>query len=79
MLALPARSAAAGLHANPTWPQPGPCTEMSEVAFPYLGELLSLLAALVWAVSVVLFRLSGRKLPPLSLNFFSRGSVEGPL
>ena len=43
---------------------------MSEVAFPYLGELLSLLAALVWAVSVVLFRLSGRKLPPLSLNFF---------
>ncbi len=40
------------------------------MAFPYLGEILSLLAALVWAVSVVLFRLSGRKLPPLSLNFF---------
>ena len=40
------------------------------MAVPYLGEILSLLAALIWAVSVVLFRLSGRKLPPLSLNFF---------
>jgi drug/metabolite transporter (DMT)-like permease len=40
------------------------------VPFPYLGEILSVLAALVWAFSVVLFRLSGRKLPPLSLNFF---------
>jgi drug/metabolite transporter (DMT)-like permease len=37
---------------------------------PHLGELLSVLAALVWAVSVVLFRMSGRELTPLSLNFF---------
>ena len=31
---------------------------------------MSLLAALVWAFAVVLFRMSGRKLPPLSFNFF---------
>jgi len=40
------------------------------VATAHLGEFLSVLAALVWAVSVVLFRLSGRKLTPLALNFF---------
>lgn len=38
--------------------------------FRYVGETLSVLAALVWAFAVVLFRLSGRKLPPLSFNFF---------
>jgi drug/metabolite transporter (DMT)-like permease len=36
----------------------------------HLGELLSIAAALVWAVSVVLFRVSGRKTGPLALNFF---------
>ena len=36
----------------------------------HLGEFYSVLAALVWAVSVVLFRLSGRTLRPLALNFF---------
>jgi drug/metabolite transporter (DMT)-like permease len=36
----------------------------------HLGEFLSVLAALIWAVSVVLFRLSGRTLRPLALNFF---------
>jgi drug/metabolite transporter (DMT)-like permease len=35
-----------------------------------VGELLSVLAALIWAFSVVLFRLSGRSIPPLSLNVF---------
>ena len=40
------------------------------MTFPYLGETLSLLAAVVWAFAVVLFRLSGRKMAPLSLNFF---------
>jgi drug/metabolite transporter (DMT)-like permease len=39
------------------------------MTLPHLGEILSVLAALVWAFSVVLFRLSGRSLPPLSLNF----------
>jgi drug/metabolite transporter (DMT)-like permease len=37
---------------------------------PHLGEILSVLAAVVWAFSVVLFRLSGRAMGPLALNFF---------
>jgi drug/metabolite transporter (DMT)-like permease len=40
------------------------------VTIPHLGEILSVLAALIWAFSVVLFRVSGRKLKPLALNFF---------
>jgi drug/metabolite transporter (DMT)-like permease len=40
------------------------------VTIPHLGEALSILAALIWAVSVVLFRISGRELKPLALNFF---------
>lgn len=40
------------------------------MAVPHLGELLSTLAALIWAFSVVLFRLSGRRVGPLALNFF---------
>ena len=32
--------------------------------------MLSVLAALIWAFSVVLFRVSGRDLKPLALNFF---------
>ncbi|MFH1501602.1 MAG: DMT family transporter [Candidatus Eisenbacteria bacterium] len=36
----------------------------------HMGELFSVLAALVWAVAVVLFRMSGRTLRPLQLNFF---------
>lgn len=37
---------------------------------PHLGEILSVLAAVVWAFSVVLFRLSGKAMGPLALNFF---------
>ncbi len=37
---------------------------------PHLGEYFSVLAALVWAFSVVLFRMSGKALAPLALNFF---------
>ena len=37
---------------------------------PHLGEIFSVLTAIVWAVSVVLFRMSGRRLAPLELNFF---------
>ena len=33
---------------------------------PHLGEILSVLAALIWAISVVLFRISGRELKPLA-------------
>ncbi|MBD3348254.1 MAG: EamA family transporter [Candidatus Eisenbacteria bacterium] len=36
----------------------------------HLGEFYSVLAALIWAGSVVLFRLSGRTFRPLALNFF---------
>lgn len=37
---------------------------------PHLGEILSVAAALIWAGSVVLFRMSGRAIAPLALNFF---------
>jgi drug/metabolite transporter (DMT)-like permease len=40
------------------------------MAIPHLGEILSVLAALIWAGSVVLFRKSARAYPPLALNFF---------
>ncbi|MCK4511867.1 DMT family transporter, partial [bacterium] len=40
------------------------------VTIPHLGEVLSVLAALIWAISVVLFRMSGREFKPLALNFF---------
>jgi len=40
------------------------------VPFAHAGEILSILAAFIWAFSVVLFRLSGRGIPPLSLNLF---------
>ena len=35
-----------------------------------LGQILSVSVALIWALAVVLFRLSGRKLSPFSLNLF---------
>jgi drug/metabolite transporter (DMT)-like permease len=38
--------------------------------FAHAGEILSIAAALVWSLSVVLFRVSGRRMAPLSLNFF---------
>jgi len=37
---------------------------------PHAGEILSVLAAVIWSVSVVLFRLSGRRMTPFRLNFF---------
>lgn len=45
---------------------------------PHLGEILSILAALIWAFSVVLFRLSGRGFRPVALNFF-KNMVAGVL
>lgn len=36
----------------------------------YLGETFAILTALIWAVSVVLFRMSGRRMSPLALNLF---------
>jgi drug/metabolite transporter (DMT)-like permease len=49
---------------------PREALRLEERVPPHAGELLSVLAALIWAFSVVLFRLSGRGLPPLSLNVF---------
>jgi drug/metabolite transporter (DMT)-like permease len=41
-----------------------------ERILPYLGELYSLLCALLWTVAVVLFRKSGESVPPIALNVF---------
>jgi drug/metabolite transporter (DMT)-like permease len=37
---------------------------------PYIGEALSLLTAVVWAVAVILFKKSGEHVHPLALNLF---------
>jgi drug/metabolite transporter (DMT)-like permease len=39
-------------------------------SIPYLGEGLSLLAAITWAVAIILFKKSGEKVHPIALNFF---------
>lgn len=37
---------------------------------PYLGESLSMAAALFWAIGVIFFKKAGERMPPLSLNLF---------
>lgn len=37
---------------------------------PHLGEILSFLCAIVWAVAVILFKKSGEKITPLGLNLY---------
>ncbi len=37
---------------------------------PHLGETLALVSGLFWAGAVILFRVSGRTVPPLGLNLF---------
>ena len=37
---------------------------------PYLGEILSLLAAITWAFAVILFKKSGETVHPVALNIF---------
>ncbi len=37
---------------------------------PYLGEFLSVGAAVFWAVGVILFKRSGETMPPMALNLF---------
>lgn len=37
---------------------------------PYLGEILSFLAAIVWAFAVILFKKSGETVHPIALNLF---------
>jgi drug/metabolite transporter (DMT)-like permease len=37
---------------------------------PHLGEGLALASAVVWAVATILFRISGKTVPPFALNLF---------
>ena len=37
---------------------------------PHLGEILALASAVVWAVAVILFRISGKTVSPFALNLF---------
>lgn len=37
---------------------------------PYLGEILSIICAIVWALAVIFFRKSGERVHPLALNTF---------
>jgi drug/metabolite transporter (DMT)-like permease len=37
---------------------------------PHLGETLALASAIVWAVAVILFRISGKDVHPIGLNLF---------
>ncbi len=41
--------------------------------YPRLGEVLSVGSGFIWAISVLLFRVSGRVVHPISLNFFKCG------
>jgi len=40
----------------------------SLTASRYFGEVLALTSGLAWAVAVILFRISGRRIPPIGLN-----------
>jgi drug/metabolite transporter (DMT)-like permease len=42
-------------------------------SIPHVGEIFALSSSLVWAAAVILFRISGRKVHPLGLNFFKTG------
>ncbi len=46
---------------------------MQTTPYPYLGELLSLATALLWAFSVILYKKSGETAHPLALNIFKSG------
>lgn len=39
-------------------------------AAPLMGEIFALLAPLCWSVAIILFRMSGRTVPPVALNLF---------
>ena len=41
---------------------------------PYIGEALSIAAALFWAFGVILFKRAGETMPPLALNLF-KGAI----
>jgi len=39
-------------------------------SYPFSGEILSVGAAFIWAIAILLFRISGRSVHPLGLNLF---------
>lgn len=41
--------------------------------FPYIGEIASAGCALIWAISAILFRVSGEHINPISLNLLKNG------
>ncbi|MFH0882554.1 MAG: DMT family transporter [bacterium] len=43
---------------------------MQAAPIPYLGEILSLITAVLWALSVILYKKSGETVRPLALNLF---------
>jgi len=43
---------------------------MLNLSFPYLGQSLALLTAIVWACAVILFKRSGETVHPIALNLF---------
>jgi drug/metabolite transporter (DMT)-like permease len=43
---------------------------MLNLQFPYLGQSLALLTAIVWAFAVILFKKSGETVHPIALNLF---------
>jgi len=46
---------------------------------PHIGEILSLASAVVWALSVVLFRIAGERVHPLAMNLFKNWLAFGLL
>jgi drug/metabolite transporter (DMT)-like permease len=40
------------------------------IHFPYMGQVFSLLCAIIWALAVILFKKSGEKVHPIALNLF---------
>lgn len=40
------------------------------MGFPYEGEIYSVTCAVIWALAVVLFKLSGQRISPFALNLF---------
>ncbi len=48
-------------------------------SLPHLGEVLSLVSALLWASSVILFRIGGKNVHALGMNLFKSGLSLGLL
>jgi drug/metabolite transporter (DMT)-like permease len=48
-------------------------------SLPHLGEVLSLVSALLWALSVILFRIGGKNVHALGMNLFKSGLSLGLL